>query len=142
MTGRTGAKKLLPEAWRRFPLFDNIHQLTGVPVITVQLRYPGWVTELRDPSKIRNLADVRLPSSSFLLPPLSVSSSFVIFPVSSSIVSLYSLPLPGEAKRLSCTCVGCVGVGRWEEICMEASRERDLHCERSTWRCKEERPVL
>lgn len=54
-----GAKRLLPEAWRRFPLFDNIHQLTGVPVITVQLRYPGWVTELQDPAKARNLDDVR-----------------------------------------------------------------------------------
>ena len=41
-----GAKALVPPAWRRYPLFDNIYQLVGVPVITVQLRYPGWVTEL------------------------------------------------------------------------------------------------
>lgn len=34
-----GAKKLLPQAWRKFPIFDNIHKLEGVPVITVQLRY-------------------------------------------------------------------------------------------------------
>ena len=27
-------------------LFDNIHKLVGVPVITVQLRYDGWVTEM------------------------------------------------------------------------------------------------
>ena len=26
--------------------FDNVHKLVGVPVITVQLRYDGWVTEL------------------------------------------------------------------------------------------------
>ncbi len=26
--------------------FDNIHKLVGVPVITVQLRYDGWVTEM------------------------------------------------------------------------------------------------
>jgi zeta-carotene desaturase len=26
--------------------FDNIHKLVGVPVITVQLRYNGWVTEM------------------------------------------------------------------------------------------------
>ena len=33
-----GAKRLLPAAWRKWPLFDNIHKLEGVPVITVQLR--------------------------------------------------------------------------------------------------------
>ena len=33
-----GAKKLIPHQWRKFPLFDNIHKLEGVPVITVQLR--------------------------------------------------------------------------------------------------------
>lgn len=33
-----GAKKLIPDAWRKYPLFDNIHKLEGVPVITVQLR--------------------------------------------------------------------------------------------------------
>ena len=26
--------------------FDNVHKLVGVPVITVQLRYDGWVTEM------------------------------------------------------------------------------------------------
>lgn len=34
-----GAKRLIPEAWRRFPAFDNIHKLVGVPVVTVQLRW-------------------------------------------------------------------------------------------------------
>jgi zeta-carotene desaturase len=34
-----GAKKLVPPAWRKYPLFDNIHKLVGVPVITVQLRH-------------------------------------------------------------------------------------------------------
>lgn len=27
--------------------FDNIYKLVGVPVITVQLRYDGWVTEMQ-----------------------------------------------------------------------------------------------
>ena len=27
-------------------LFDNVWKLVGVPVITVQLRYDGWVTEM------------------------------------------------------------------------------------------------
>lgn len=42
-----GAKKLIPQPWRRFRQFDDIHKLKGVPVITVQLRYDGWVTELQ-----------------------------------------------------------------------------------------------
>ena len=33
-----GAQRLIPVDWRRFPLFDNIYKLVGVPVITVQLR--------------------------------------------------------------------------------------------------------
>ncbi|KAK9866854.1 hypothetical protein WJX84_000804 [Apatococcus fuscideae] len=42
-----GAKRLIPEAWcERFDVFGKMHRLSGVPVITVQLRYPGWVTEL------------------------------------------------------------------------------------------------
>lgn len=43
-----GAKAFVPPSWRRYPLFDNIYRLVGVPVITVQLRYDGWVTELAD----------------------------------------------------------------------------------------------
>lgn len=31
---------------KRFDVFGKMHRLSGVPVITVQLRYPGWVTEL------------------------------------------------------------------------------------------------
>jgi zeta-carotene desaturase len=33
-----GAQRLMPQDWRRFPEFDNIYKLVGVPVITVQLR--------------------------------------------------------------------------------------------------------
>jgi zeta-carotene desaturase len=39
---------MLPQAWRRWSLFDNIYKLDAVPVATVQLRYDGWVTELGD----------------------------------------------------------------------------------------------
>ncbi len=53
-----GAKRLVPQEWRKWPLFDNIFTLKGVPVITVQLRYNGWVTELQDPTKIRDLTKV------------------------------------------------------------------------------------
>lgn len=50
-----GAKRLLPQAWRSYQQFDNIYKLVGVPVITVQLRYDGWVTEMQDQSKVKNL---------------------------------------------------------------------------------------
>lgn len=35
------------QGWRNMELFDNIWKLVGVPVITVQLRYDGWVTEMQ-----------------------------------------------------------------------------------------------
>jgi zeta-carotene desaturase len=48
-----GIKRLLPSEWREWDLFDNIYKLVGVPVVTVQLRYNGWVTELKDFQKSR-----------------------------------------------------------------------------------------
>ncbi|MCP9889214.1 9,9'-di-cis-zeta-carotene desaturase [Cyanobium sp. ATX 6A2] len=41
-----GIQRLIPQAWRRWPVFDQIYRLEAVPVATVQLRYDGWVTEL------------------------------------------------------------------------------------------------
>jgi len=46
-----GIQRMIPEAWRRWPQFDNIHRLEAVPVATVQLRYDGWVTELGESSE-------------------------------------------------------------------------------------------
>ncbi len=43
-----GIQRMIPEAWRRWPLFEAIYKLEAVPVATVQLRYDGWVTELGD----------------------------------------------------------------------------------------------
>lgn len=53
-----GAKRLVPDAWRKWPLFDNIFRLKGVPVCTVQLRYDGWITELQDQDRMHNLTQV------------------------------------------------------------------------------------
>ena len=50
-----GIKKVLPETWRKWSEFDNIYQLEAVPVATVQLRFDGWVTELNDPEKRKQL---------------------------------------------------------------------------------------
>lgn len=39
----------------RYDMFDNIYKLDGVPVATVQLRFDGWVTELSDPEKMKDV---------------------------------------------------------------------------------------
>ena len=43
-----GIKKLLPENFRKVPMFDRIYDLQTVPIATVQLRFDGWVTEMQD----------------------------------------------------------------------------------------------
>lgn len=48
-----GIKRLVPSTWRDWEFFDNIYKLVGVPVVTVQLRYNGWVTELQDLERAR-----------------------------------------------------------------------------------------
>ncbi|CDP08546.1 unnamed protein product [Coffea canephora] len=50
-----GIKRLVPQKWREWEFFDNIYKLVGVPVVTVQLRYNGWVTELQDLERSRQL---------------------------------------------------------------------------------------
>ncbi|PSO74199.1 MAG: 9,9'-di-cis-zeta-carotene desaturase [Cyanobacteria bacterium QS_1_48_34] len=50
-----GIKRVLPQQWRKWSEFDNIYQLDAVPVATVQLRFDGWVTELQDSQKRKQL---------------------------------------------------------------------------------------
>ncbi|MCP9806498.1 9,9'-di-cis-zeta-carotene desaturase [Cyanobium sp. T1B-Tous] len=58
-----GIQRMIPEAWRRWPLFEAIYKLEAVPVATVQLRYDGWVTELGDsPEAQAARADLSRPS--------------------------------------------------------------------------------
>ena len=51
-----GVQKILPTDWRKWSEFDNIYKLDAVPVATVQLRFDGWVTELDDPEKRKQLS--------------------------------------------------------------------------------------
>ncbi|MEG4114297.1 MULTISPECIES: 9,9'-di-cis-zeta-carotene desaturase [unclassified Microcoleus] len=51
-----GIQKILPPAWRKWSEFDNIYKLDAVPVATVQLRFDGWVTELEDEGKRKQLS--------------------------------------------------------------------------------------
>ncbi|MCL6436300.1 MAG: 9,9'-di-cis-zeta-carotene desaturase [Leptolyngbyaceae cyanobacterium HOT.MB2.61] len=50
-----GIQRLLPQEWRKWKEFDNIYKLEAVPVATVQLRFDGWVTELNDPDRRKQL---------------------------------------------------------------------------------------
>ncbi|MBV5261886.1 9,9'-di-cis-zeta-carotene desaturase [Synechococcus moorigangaii CMS01] len=52
-----GIQRIIPEAWRQWSEFDNIYKLDAVPVATVQLRFNGWVTELNDPEKRKQLKE-------------------------------------------------------------------------------------
>ncbi|KGG16821.1 Pro-zeta-carotene desaturase [Prochlorococcus sp. MIT 0602] len=50
-----GIKKIIPQEWKIYPQFAAIDNLEAVPVATVQLRYDGWVTELKNNSAQMNL---------------------------------------------------------------------------------------
>jgi zeta-carotene desaturase len=50
-----GVQRLLPPEWRKWPEFENIYHLSAVPVATVQLRFNGWVTELKDAEQRQQL---------------------------------------------------------------------------------------
>jgi len=51
-----GVKKVLPEDFRKYPMFDNIYKLDCVPIATVMLRFDGWVTEMQDLERMMNIA--------------------------------------------------------------------------------------
>ncbi|QXE24157.1 amine oxidase [Richelia sinica FACHB-800] len=52
-----GIQRILPPEWRKWSEFDNIYKLDAVPVATVQLRFDGWVTELQDEEKRKQLQE-------------------------------------------------------------------------------------
>lgn len=52
-----GIQKVLPAEWRKWKEFDNIYKLEAVPVATVQLRFDGWVTEMQDEAKRKQLQE-------------------------------------------------------------------------------------
>eukprot|EP00628_Pelagophyceae_sp_CCMP2097_P002910 CAMPEP_0184100308 /NCGR_PEP_ID=MMETSP0974-20121125/12267_1 /TAXON_ID=483370 /ORGANISM="non described non described, Strain CCMP2097" /LENGTH=564 /DNA_ID=CAMNT_0026403235 /DNA_START=48 /DNA_END=1742 /DNA_ORIENTATION=+ len=51
-----GIKKLLPENFRKYDQFDKIYNLDCVPIATVQLRFDGWVTEMQDDDRMKDLS--------------------------------------------------------------------------------------
>jgi len=51
-----GIKKVMPESFRKYPMFDNIYQLDTVPIATVQVRFDGWVTEMNDDARMMDVS--------------------------------------------------------------------------------------
>ena len=43
-----GIKKIIPKEWYKFKEFEGLKKLRAVAVATIQLRYDGWVTELKN----------------------------------------------------------------------------------------------
>ena len=66
-----GIKKVLPESFRKYEMFDNIYNLDCVPIATVQVRFDGWVTEMNDDVKMMDvsgdLSDGKAPGIDNLL---------------------------------------------------------------------------
>lgn len=54
--GRACIKKVLPETFRKYPIFDNIYKLDTVPIATVQVRFDGWVTEMNDDARMMDVS--------------------------------------------------------------------------------------
>jgi len=51
-----GIKKVLPESFRKYEMFDNIYNLDCVPIATIQVRFDGWVTEMEDEMRMRDIS--------------------------------------------------------------------------------------
>ena len=76
-----GIKKVLPESFRKYDMFDKIYKLQCVPIATVQLRFDGWVTEMQDEARMMDVSgdqsDGRAPGIDNLL--YSVDTEFSCF---------------------------------------------------------------
>ena len=51
-----GIKKVLPESFRKYDMFNNIYNIDCVPIATVQIRFDGWVTELNDDVRMMDIS--------------------------------------------------------------------------------------
>jgi len=51
-----GIKKVMPASFRKMPMFDKIYNLETVPIATVMVRFDGWVTEMGDKVRMKDVA--------------------------------------------------------------------------------------
>jgi len=98
-----GIQKLLPEPFRKYKEFDNIYKLEAVPVQTVQLRFNGWVTELQDMAKMKEIngdkSDGKAPGLDNLL--YSADADFSCF-ADLALTSPGDYYKPNEGSLLQC----------------------------------------
>ena len=55
-TDLPGVKKVMPESFKKHKMFENIYNLDTVPIATVQVRFDGWVTEMKDEARMMDIA--------------------------------------------------------------------------------------
>ena len=46
----------MPESFKKHKMFENIYNLDTVPIATVQVRFDGWVTEMKDEARMMDIA--------------------------------------------------------------------------------------
>lgn len=117
-----GAKKLIPQEWRKNSFFDNIFKLVGVPVITVQLRYDGWVTEMKDIERSRKVGGGRGSGLNNLL--YSADADFSCF-ADLALTSPVDYYKEGEGSLMQCvlTPADPYMSKTNEEICAEVDKQ-------------------
>ena len=136
-----GIQKLLPPSFRQFKDFNGVYNLDAVPVQTVQLRFNGWVTEMADSARMKDVsgdkADGRAPGIDNLL--YSADVEFSCF-ADLALVSPGDYYKEGEGSLMQCV---LTPGDKWmpvstEEIAMETLAQvrklfpssKDLEC---TW---------
>ena len=137
-----GIKRLLPQQFRdSFPELARVYNLDAVPVQTVQLRFNGWVTELQDAQRMRDVSgdqsDGRAAGLDNLL--YSPDAEFSCF-ADLALTSPGDYYKPGEGSLMQCV---LTPGDKWmpvstEQIAMETLKQvkklfpsaRELEC---TW---------
>ena len=98
-----GIQKLLPASFRAYKDFDGVYNLDAVPVQTVQLRFNGWVTEMQDPARMKDVSgdksDGRAPGLDNLLYSADVEFSCFADLALTSPGDYYK---PGEGSLMQC----------------------------------------
>lgn len=98
-----GIQRLLPADFRKIAMFDRVYNLDAVPVQTVQLRFNGWVTELNDPVKLKDISgdksNGKAPGLDNLL--YSADADFSCF-ADLALVSPGDYYKPGEGSLMQC----------------------------------------
>lgn len=119
-----GIQKLLPSDFRKHKQFDSIYNLEAVPVQTVQLRFNGWVTELTDKTKMKDLTgdkgDGKAPGMDNLL--YSADVAFSCF-ADLAITSPGNYYKKGEGSLLQCV---LTPGDKWMPISTEKIAEETL----------------